>query len=86
MRRELRAIAQRMPTAAVVVDGVNFIADVDGTRGDRTTKHERLDRVYRSLLRIAKEFGCVMHAVQHVSREGMRGRPTLADIRDGGNP
>ena len=86
MRRELHALSKAAPIAAVIVDHVNFLTDVDGVRGDRTTKHERLDRVYRELLRIAKEFGCVMHAVQHVSREGMRGQPTLADIRDGGNP
>ncbi len=86
MRRELQSLSRKAPIAAVVVDHVNFLSDVDGARGDRTTKHERLDRVYRELLRIAKEFNCVMHAVQHVSREGMRGRPSLADIRDGGNP
>ena len=86
IRRELHALSRKAPIAAVIVDHVNFLNDVDGVRGDRTSKHERLDRVYRELLRIAKEFGCVMHAVQHVSREGMRGRPSLADIRDGGNP
>ena len=86
MRRELHVLAKTAPIAAVILDHVNFLTDVDGARGDRTTKHERLDRVYRELLRIAKEFGCVVHAVQHVSREGMRSRPTLADIRDGGNP
>lgn len=73
MRRELRALSKTAPIAAIILDHVNFLTDVDGERGDRTSKHERLDRVYRELLRIAKEFGCVMHAVQHVSRKGMRG-------------
>jgi hypothetical protein len=42
--------------------------------------------VYRRLLSMADEFGAVLHAVQHVNREGMRGKPSLRDIRDGGNP
>jgi len=86
MRRELRLLAKRGPIAAIVVDHGNFLGDVDAAKYDRSNKSERLDFVYRTLLRFAKEFGCVVHAVQHVNREGMKGRPELKDIRDGGNP
>jgi replicative DNA helicase len=86
MRREMRALSKRTHLAAIAVDYVGFTRDVDPERGDRSTKHERLDRVYRELLRIAKEFRVVVHVVQHVNRDGMQGRPSIANIRDGGNP
>lgn len=86
MRRQLADIARKDQVSTVIIDHVNFMADVDASAGDRSSKHERLDGVYRGLLRVAKEFGCVMHVVNHVNRQGMRGRPSLMDIRDGGNP
>lgn len=84
IRREVRAIRKVQPLAAIVVDHAGFIADVDGGSGN-TSKHERLDAVYRALLRIAEEEHCVIHVVQHVNRDGMGGRPSLKNLRDGGN-
>jgi replicative DNA helicase len=85
IRQALKAhAATDSPLRAIVIDHVNFLLEANESR-ERSTKHERLDRVYRELLDLAEEFRVVVHAVQHVNREGMKGRPTLADIRDGGN-
>jgi replicative DNA helicase len=86
LRRELRVLSRTQRIRALCIDGINFLGDVDAAKGDRSTKNDRMDFVYRSLLRLAKEFGLVVHAVQHVNREGMNGPPTMRDIRDGGNP
>jgi len=86
LRRELRLLAKRGRIRALCIDGVNFLGDIDAERGDRSNKNDRLDFVYRSLLKFAKEFGLVVHAVQHVNRASMGQPPQLKDIRDGGNP
>jgi replicative DNA helicase len=86
LRRELRLLSRHKRVRALIIDGINFLGDVDAAKGDRSSKNDRLDFVYRSLLRFAKEFGVVVHAVQHVNRDGMSGPPNLKDIRDGGNP
>jgi replicative DNA helicase len=87
LRRALRKQARKAPVRALVLDGLNLLTDVD-TGGRVATKNDRLDVVYKSLVRIAKEFDVVLHAAQHVNRDGMKsaGPPTLANIRDGGNP
>jgi len=87
LRREVRLLDREYGLASVVVDHVNFLANVDpGAGSSHSTKHERLDYVYRELLRIAQDHDIVVHAVQHVNRTGMQGPPTLDKIRDGGNP
>jgi replicative DNA helicase len=83
LRRALTLMAQDGPISAVVVDHANFLADANADT--RSSKHERLDRVYQELLGIASEFSCVMHVVQHLNRDGMKGRPSLENLRDGGN-
>lgn len=83
VRRCVRRIASDAPLMAVVVDHANFLADA--TAQGRASKHERLDAVYQGLLEIAGEFDCVMHVVQHFSREGASGEPGLHHLRDGGN-
>ena len=85
MRRELSALQREVgKVRAVVVDHVGFVGDAD-MRNTRATEHERLDQTYRRLLDIAAEFQTTVFAVQHVSRAGMGSRPTLKDIRGGGN-
>lgn len=85
MRRELSSLQREVGRVrAVVVDHVGFVGDAD-PRNTRATEHERLDRTYRRLLDIASEFRTTIFAVQHVSRAGMGSRPTLKDIRGGGN-
>ena len=83
LRRALTLMAHDGPISAVVVDHANFLADAN--ENTRATKHERLDRTYQALLGLASEFSCVMHVVQHLNREGMKGRPNLEHLRDGGN-
>lgn len=85
IKRAIQAIKKRQHLAAVVVDHAGFIADVDARGSDKTSKHERLDNVYRALLRMADEEQFVLHIVQHLSRAGAEGRPSLHHLRDGGN-
>ena len=86
LRRELRLLSREVNLKAVAVDHVGFIHEA--SNGDRySTKNDRLDGVYRTLLEVGDELGVVMYAVQHINREGSKkSRPTAEDIRDGGNP
>ena len=87
MRREIARLAREHTVKAIVIDHVNFLADVDSTRNVKMTKHEKLDSAYRRLIQIGAEFKLVTFAVQHVNRAGSTGqRPTITNIRDGGNP
>ncbi len=86
IRRELSRISKRERLAAFIIDHATFVADAESRGGDRSTLNERLERVYRKLLEFAYEFGCVAHVVAHFNRAAMKERPTLAGIRDGGNP
>jgi replicative DNA helicase len=87
---DIRRIARRLhhdePVKAIIVDHVGFLSDV--TRRPRgVSMNEALNLAYIELLELAEELGCVVHAVAHINREGMkRGEPRLEDIRDGGNP
>ncbi len=85
IRREVAALSREQHVCAVIIDHVNFLSDADAG-SDRATKHERLDRTYRKLLSLGDDFQTVTFAVQHMNRQGMNGRPTLSNIRDGGNP
>jgi replicative DNA helicase len=81
LRRELRRLERTVRPRALIVDHIGFIAEARSER-----KNDALDQVYKDLIQIAKEFELVVHAVQHVNREGMKGKPSMRDIRDGGNP
>lgn len=83
LRRGLLLMSQRDPVRSVIVDHANFLSDANAD--SKLSKHERLDRLYQELLMIAAEFQCVMYVVQHLNREGMKGRPSLDNLRDGGN-
>ena len=84
LRRGLQHMAATNPPRLVIVDHANFLSDAVISDG-RSSKHDRLDRMYQELLAIASEFNVVMLLVQHLNREGMMGVPTLAHLRDGGN-
>ncbi len=85
LRRGLQYMqSQGQAAKLVVVDHANFLADAVISDG-RSSKHDRLDRMYQELLALASEFDLVMLLVQHLNRDGMQGVPTLAHLRDGGN-
>lgn len=86
IRREMRRLSRDSgPLKAIVIDHVGKLVDVRPGRGE--SKNDRLDIVYQTLLEIADELQCVVHAVQHINRSGAKAsRPTMSDIRDGGNP
>lgn len=84
LRRGLQHMALTAPAVGCIVDHANFLTDA--AIGDaRSSKHDRLDRMYQELLAIATEFNVLMVLVQHLNRDGMTGTPTLANLRDGGN-
>jgi replicative DNA helicase len=86
IRRSLVTIAKRGgPIRAFFVDLVGYLSDAsDGSKND--TKNLRMERVWSKLRDLAREFNTVCFGVQHLNREGSRVRPTMLDIRDGGNP
>lgn len=83
VRRALLRMSAVEPVKAVFIDHANFLAEAKSS--GRMSKTEALDEVYKALLEIASEFDCVMHVVQHLNREGMKGEPNLENLRDGGN-
>jgi replicative DNA helicase len=89
IRTEIRSLVREHAISAIVVDGINFLKEVDsqGAR-DHSTTNERLNAVYKEFLRIAGEYKVVFHAVTHINRAGTQknGPPSAEDIRDGGNP
>ena len=87
MRRILRRIARNGPIKSIIVDHVGKMAEVMNDTG-KDNKVQRLDRAYNSLIDLGTEFSCAVHAIQHVNRKGQEAgnRPSLIDIRDGGNP
>jgi len=85
IRRKLTSIAKAGPIKAVVIDHVGWLQDVRKT-GGRESKNSLMDAAYYALIEIANDFKTVVFAVQHVNREGSKGRPTISDLRDGGNP
>jgi replicative DNA helicase len=87
MRRFLRRQLSGGPIKSVIVDHVGKMTDVLSGSA-KENKVERLDKTYNLLIDIAREFECTVHAIQHINRAGQQqgNRPTLIDIRDGGNP
>lgn len=83
MRRTVLALQAKQPVRAVIVDHVGFVSDTEGPRNE--TENDRLNRIYKRLLALAKELDCVMHVVQHANRAAYDREPTLKDIRGGGN-
>jgi replicative DNA helicase len=88
MRSRLRAISVMTPIKTVIVDGINLLDDVDARKGDRSSSNDRLDTIYKGLVKIGIDYHCVVHAAQHVNRSGMEEnvRPMMQHIRGGGNP
>jgi replicative DNA helicase len=94
MWRILRQIASREPIASIIVDHVGLLEDVSQESG-RTTEHQRLDRAYQDLIKMAYQFRCPCHTVQHLNREGYKSGAngkavepnfgTIAHVRGGGN-
>jgi replicative DNA helicase len=87
MNRSLRALRKTGPICAIVLDHVGKLEEVTSESG-RSSKHERLDRAYEGLIRMAQEFDCPVFFVQHLNRKEGGGAPNASsykNIRDGGN-
>jgi replicative DNA helicase len=88
IRRELRLLEKQGPIGSYFVDGVHRLDDVKPSRGERGVSIDQLfNRMYQALLDLNAEFDCTCHATVHINRTGaQKERPTVNDIRDGGNP
>lgn len=87
MNRALRALQKMTPISTVVLDHIGEIEDVTSDSA-KSSKHERIERAGRSLRKMAREFQCHVHAVQHLNRSASDGEPdskSFKHIRDGGN-
>jgi replicative DNA helicase len=92
IRAVVSRVSREVKIGSIVIDHIGCLEDVE-SRPARVSEHEALGRAYGALLSIAAEFQVVVHAVQHVNREGQQyanegkrlKRPTLSDIRGGGN-
>jgi len=80
IRRDCRTMTG---LSLIIVDHPGFLTEA--ALSGKSSKHERLEAAYIDLRNIGKELGVPMLVVQHLNRSGMNKRPTLAELRDGGN-
>lgn len=86
IRRALHRLRREGPVRSIWIDHVGMLEEVT-TESRHSTKADRLERVYNALIKLGSEFECPVNVIQHVNREGQKSaRPTMSDIRDGGNP
>jgi hypothetical protein len=82
LHKALEAIASRTKISCVVVDHLGKISQGKSSTRNR---NDAVEDVIEALANMAVEYDCVMHVVQHLNRVGYGQRPTLANLRDGGN-
>ena len=82
LHKSLEIIASKTKISCVVVDHLGKISQGKSATRNR---NESMEDVIESLANMAIEYDCVMHVVQHLNRVGYGQRPTLANLRDGGN-
>jgi replicative DNA helicase len=87
MNRALRALRKQGPISTIILDHIGELEDVTSESG-KSSKHERIERAGRALRKMAREFECPVHVVQHLNRNAGDGEPgahSFKFIRDGGN-
>jgi DnaB helicase-like protein len=82
LHKSLELIASKTKISCVVVDHLGKISQAKSATRNR---NDAVEDVIESLANMAIEYDCVMHVVQHLNRVGYGQRPTLANLRDGGN-
>jgi hypothetical protein len=82
LHKSLEIIASKSKISCVVVDHLGKISQAKSATRNR---NDAVEDVIEALANMAIEYDCVMHVVQHLNRVGYGQRPTLANLRDGGN-
>jgi replicative DNA helicase len=86
VKRASRAIAQkRGGLSGIAIDHIGFVSDLASASEKSGGKHAALDRLLGELLSLADELSCPVHVVYHLNRGAKAARPTMFDLRDGGN-
>jgi replicative DNA helicase len=83
LHKSIESIAKAGPISCIVVDHIGKILQKNSVQG--RTKNDAAEDIIEALANWAIEYDCVMHVVQHLNRAGYGQRPTLANLRDGGN-
>jgi DnaB-like helicase C terminal domain len=82
LHKALESIRTKSAISCIVVDHLGKI--LQGKSATRS-RNESMEDVIEALANLAIEYDCVVHVVQHLNRLGYGQRPTLANLRDGGN-
>jgi hypothetical protein len=82
LHKALELIASKSKISCVVVDHLGKISQAKSATRNR---NDAVEDVIEALANMAIEYDCVMHVVQHLNRVGYGQRPTLSNLRDGGN-
>jgi DnaB-like helicase C terminal domain len=82
LHKSLETIASKTKISCVVVD---HLGKINQAKSDTRNRNDSVEDVIEALANMAIEYDCVMHVVQHLNRVGYGQRPTLGNLRDGGN-
>jgi DnaB helicase-like protein len=82
LHKSLEAIANKTKISCVVVD---HLGKINQAKSATRNRNDSVEDVIEALANMAIEYDCVMHVVQHLNRVGYGQRPTLGNLRDGGN-
>lgn len=83
LHKSIEGIAKAGPISCIVIDHIGKILQKNSAVG--RNKNDAAEDIIEALANWAIEYDCVMHVVQHLNRAGYGQRPTLANLRDGGN-
>jgi hypothetical protein len=84
LKKSVEATAQAGGLATIIVDHVGMI-EQGISSSNYGTRNDSLEAVYRTFGDWAHAYNVVVHVVSHLNRRGYGRKPTLADLRDGGN-
>jgi hypothetical protein len=82
LHKSLESIASKTKISCVVVD---HLGKINQAKSVTRNRNDSVEDVIEALANMAIEYDCVMHVVQHLNRVGYGQRPTLGNLRDGGN-
>jgi replicative DNA helicase len=82
LHKSLELISGKSKISCVVVD---HLGKINQAKSATRNRNDAVEDVIEALANMAVEYDCVFHVVQHLNRVGYGQRPTLANLRDGGN-
>jgi len=87
IKRSARQQYQRRERlSGIAIDHIGFVSDLAAaTAKIGGSKHHALDSLIAELLDLGDELRCPVHVVYHLNRGAKADKPTIFDLRDGGN-